>query len=187
MEVLKKFKNSSYAVAIVYFIVGLIMLLNPSFIGNAVNYIIGILVIIYGLIYAIGVYQRDDGFNKFDLLAGIICISFGLFLIVNKDVLVSLIPFSMGIILLMDAISNIIKSVKLKKMGLKRWWILLIIGVIFLVFAIYIIVSAQKIDELLIRIIGGFLIFDAIIDFALSLRFSKKTSSEVRDIKVIEK
>ena len=85
LEVLKKFKSSNYAVSIVYIIVGLIMLLNPSFIGNAVNYILGILIIIYGLIYSINVYQEKEAvFNKFDLLAGVICISFGIFLIVNK-------------------------------------------------------------------------------------------------------
>lgn len=186
MEIFRKFKRSSYAVSIIYIIVGLIMLLNPGFIGNAVNYILGILVIIYGLIYTIGVYQKEEDFNKFDLLAGIICISFGLFLIVNKDVLISLIPFSMGVILFMDSIGDIIKSIKLKKNGFVRWWIVLVIGFIFLVFSIYIIVTSSEITELLIRIIGGFLIVDAIMDFLMTLKFVKNVKEEVKDIKVIE-
>ena len=188
MEVLKKFKASACAVMIVYFIVGLIMLLNPSFIGAAVNYVIGVLVVIYGIVYCISIYQKKDaGYNKFDLLAGVLCISFGLFLIVHKDILISLIPFCMGVILLMDAVSGIIKSFKLKKMLLTRWWIVLVMNLLILGFSIYIIVNAQNITELLIRIIGGFLIVDAILDFLLTLRITKSVKSEVRDLQVIEK
>ena len=186
METLKKFKSSAYAVSIAYIIVGIIMLLNPSFIGSAVNYVIGVLVIIYGLIYSLSVYQKG-AYDKFDLLAGVICISFGIFLIINKDVLLSLIPFCMGIIILMDAITGIIKSVRLKKIGLTRWYIILIVNLIFLAFAVYIIVNANAITELLIRFIGGFLIVDALMDFFLSIRYSKsKEDVETREITVIE-
>ena len=163
------------------------MLLNPSFIGNAVNYILGILIIIYGLIYSINVYQEKEAvFNKFDLLAGVICISFGIFLIVNKDVLFSLIPFCIGIIIFMDSISGIFKSIKLKKAGLTKWWILLIINTIFIAFAIYIIVNSNAITELLIRIIGAFLILDAVIDFLMTIRINKSEENIIKDIKVIE-
>lgn len=186
MEVLKKFKSSAYAVSIIYIIVGLIMLLNPSFIGNAVNYVLGVLVIIYGLIYSVSVYQTKDVFDKFDLLAGVICISFGLFLIVNKDILLSLIPFSIGVIIFMDAVSGIIKSVKLKKMNLSKWWIVLIINLIFLCFSVYIIVNAKNITELLIRIIGGFLIVDAILDFLLTIRIKKEKEEVIQEVKLIE-
>lgn len=187
MEVLKKFKSSLYAVSIVYLIVGLIMLLNPSFIGDAVNYVLGILIIIYGIIYSISIYQKKEGaYDKFDLLAGIICISFGMCLIVNRDILISLIPFCMGIILLMDSATGIIKSFKLKKLNLKKWYIVLIISLIFLAFSIYIILNAKNITELLIRIIGGFLIIDAIMDFALTIRFNKRKEESITDIKVIE-
>ena len=175
MEVLKRFKASTYAVSIIYIIVGLIMLLNPSFISDAVNYVIGILVIIYGVIYSISLYQKRDMemFGKFDFLAGIICISFGLFLILNPDTLGSLIPFCAGVILLMDAIRFIINSIRLKKFDYKSWIINLIFGLIFLGFAIAIILKAKDISFLLIRFIGAFLIIDALLDFFTELRFRK--------------
>ena len=115
METLRKFRASSYAVSIVYIIAGLIMLLNPGFISDAVNYVIGGLVIIYGVIYSITLYQKREieMYGKFDFLAGIICISFGLFLILNPDTLGSLIPFCTGVIILMDAIRFIFNSFKL--------------------------------------------------------------------------
>ena len=186
VETLKKFRTSSYAVSIVYIIVGLIMLLNPNFISDAVNYIIGILVIIYGIIYSISLYQKKDTeiYGKFDFLAGIICISFGLFLILNPDILVSLIPFCAGVIIFMDAIRFIVNSIKLKKLDYKSWIVNLIIGLIFLTFAIYIIVNAKNISYLLIRFIGGFLIVDAILDFFTIIRLRKNETHT--ELKVIE-
>lgn len=182
MEVLKKFKASSYAVSIVYIIVGLIMVLNPSFISDAVNYVIGILVIAYGLIYSVSLYQKkeEETYGKFDFLAGVICISFGLFLILNPKTLGSLIPFCAGVIILMDAIRFIINSIRLKKLDYKSWSINLIVGLVFLAFSIFIIVKAQDISFLLIRFIGIFLIIDALLDFFTELRFRKFEKSTVK-------
>lgn len=175
METLKKFRASSYAVSIVYIIAGLIMLLNPGFISDAVNYVIGVLIIIYGIIYSISLYQKRDIeiYGKFDFVAGIMCISFGLFLIVYPDILVALIPFCTGIIILMDATRFIINSFKLKKLGFGSWIINLIVGVVFLAFSIFIIIKAKDISLLLLRFIGAFLIVDAVLDFFTEIRFRK--------------
>ncbi len=176
MDTLKKFKASSYAVSIIYIIVGLIMILNPNFVMDAVNYVIGILIIIYGVIYSISLYQKRDIeiYGKFDFVAGIMCISFGLFLIFNPDVLVSLIPFCTGIIILMDAIRFIVNSFKLKKLDYKSWTINLIVGLVFLGFSIFIIIKAKNISLLMLRFIGGFLIVDALLDFFTELRFRRR-------------
>ena len=186
MDVLRKFRASSYAVSIVYIIVGLIMLLNPDFISHAVNYVIGVLVIIYGVFYTVSIYQKKESglYSKFDLLAGIICISFGLFLILNPDMLVSLIPFCTGVVLFMDAISFIINSIALKKMESKTWYINLIFGIIFLGFSIFVMVTAKNISLLLIRFIGAFLIVDALLDFLTVIRLNK--GKKVTSYQVVE-
>ena len=188
MELLKKFKKSFYAVSVIYIFIGLIMILNPNFVSDAVNYVIGSLVILYGLVYVISIYQKKEyeEYGKFDLLAGVLCISFGLFLIVHKDVLVSLIPFCLGVIILIDAISGIIRGFTFKKVGVKNWWITLLINVLFLGFAIYIIIMAKDITELFIRIIGGVLVFDAILDLITSIILNKKLKVARENIKVIE-
>ena len=188
METLKKLKRNAFFVAIVYLIIGLIMLLNPTFVRDAVNYIMGVIAILYGLIYSINIYQKKDTelYGKFDLLGGILCISFGLFLIVNPDILISLIPFSGGVIIFMDAIVFIRHSISLKKVGYQKWWINLIISFIFLGFSIYIIVNAKEITDLLIRIIGLFLIIDALDDVIVTMLLSRKLKETVKDLKVIE-
>ena len=192
MEVINKLKRSAYFVSIIYIIIGLIMLLNPIFVRNAINYIMGIFAILYGVIYVISLYQKKNTevFSRFNLLGGILCVSFGLFLIVNPDVLFSLIPFCAGVIIFMDALTLIYQSVSLKRLEVNKWWIYLIISLIFLGFSIYIIIHAKDISNLLIRIIGGFLIVDAgvdlIITYILSKKMDKLKINDNNEVTVIE-
>ena len=176
MEVINKLKRSAYFVSVIYIIIGLIMLLNPIFVRNAVNYIMGVFAILYGVIYVITLYQKKDTevFSRFNLLGGILCVSFGLFLIVNPEVLFSLIPFCAGVIIFMDSLTLIYQSISLKRLDVNKWWINLIISLVFLFFAIYIILNARDISDLLIRIIGVFLIIDAITDLVITYIISKK-------------
>ena len=193
MEVINKLKRSAYFVSIIYIIIGLIMLLNPIFVRNAVNYIMGVFAILYGVIYIITMYQKKDSevFSKFNLLGGILCVSFGLFLIFNPEVLFSLIPFCAGVIIFMDALTLVYQSISLKRLEINRWWINLIISLVFLIFSVYIMINAKDIPDLLIRIIGVFLIMDAITDLVITYIISKnigklKEKSNISEVTVIE-
>lgn len=190
MNIIKKFKNYSFAVSILYIVVGLIMLLNPKFVCDAVNYIIGSLVMLYGIIYLINLYQQREFelFNKFNFLAGVMCISFGVFLILNSNVLMSLIPFCSGVIIFIDAIYQIRNSISLKSLGNRHWWINLVVGLLFLGFAIFIMAKSENISQLFIQFIGAILIIDAIMDFYtyFMLKKGSKDMKVTKAVKVIE-
>lgn len=188
MGVFKKLKSYYFAVSIIYIVIGIIMLLNPKFICDAVNYIIGSLVMLYGIIYLINLYQKREYelLNKFNFLAGVMCISFGVFLILNSNVLMSLIPFCTGVIIFIDAIFQLRHSFTLKQLGNRYWTINLGVGVVFLLFAIFIMIKSNDISHLLIRFIGGMLIVDAIMDFYTYFALKRNSKSSSENIKVIE-
>lgn len=187
MNVLKKIKSYYFAVSILYIVIGLIMLLNPKFVCDAVNYIIGSLVMLYGIVYLVSLYQQREFelLNKFNFLAGVMCISFGVFLILNSSVLMSLIPFCAGVIIFIDAIYQLRHSLSLKQLDNKYWYINLIVGIFFLLFAIFIMARSENITQLLIRFIGGTLIFDAIMDFYTYFAL-RKFNKNKNNLKVIE-
>jgi len=187
MNVLKKIKSYYFAVSILYIVIGLIMLLNPKFVCDAVNYIIGALVMLYGIVYLVSLYQQREFelLNKFNFLAGVMCISFGVFLILNSSVLMSLIPFCSGVIIFIDAIYQLRHSLSLKQLGNKYWYINLVVGIFFLLFAIFVMARSENISHLLIRFIGGTLIFDAIMDFYTYFAL-RKFNKNKNNLKVIE-
>lgn len=188
MSMFKKLKSYYFAVSILYIVIGLIMLLNPKFVCDAVNYIIGALVMLYGIVYLISLYQKREYelLNKFNFLAGVMCISFGIFLILNTSVLMSLIPFCSGVIIFIDAIYQLRNSLSLKHLENKFWWINLVVGIVFLIFAIFVMINSEDITRLLIRFIGGALIFDAVMDFYTYFALKRVSKEVKKSIKVIE-
>lgn len=151
---------------LIYLLVGIIMLVNPLFIRNAVNYILGSMIILFGIIYFIKLFMNKniDLINKVDLLVGILLIGFGLFFIINSPNFFTILPIISGIIIVIDAISLVINSFKLKKITKKYWYISLLISILFLGFGIYLLINASLISNLIVRIIGIILIIDSIID-----------------------
>ena len=166
MEIIKKLKMYTMFVTLLYVIMGLIMLLNPQFILDAVNYIVGIFVLIYGVIYIVRFLSKNtfNTLSKFSLLAGLLCIVFGVYILLNPTLLSSIIPFAAGMLLLVDGLGKLKDSVAFKKVEYTRWWIGLVISIIFVGFGIYMILNAFNVSKVIIRIIGAVLIVDALSD-----------------------
>ena len=92
MELLKKMKMYTLLITLMYVIMGVIMLLNPKFILDAVNYIVGVLVLIYGVIYIVRFLGKSaiNTLSKFNLLAGLLCVVFGIYILLNPTLLSSI-------------------------------------------------------------------------------------------------
>ena len=188
MEGLKKLRNYSFAISIVYIILGLLMILNPGFISNAINYVIGFLIILYGVVYIINLLTKKEEYilNRFNFFSGVMCISFGLFLVLNPEILQKLIPFCGSIIIFVDAIYQIRNSIVLKKNGYKYWYINLIVAGIFILFSVFVMIKAKEITETLIGVLGGVLLFDAILDIYTTIMLNKTVKKIVSADRILE-
>lgn len=180
MEFFKE-KFSENLMALIYIIMGLLMLINPKFVCDAVNYIIGITIMIVGIIFLIKSLQSKGlkRLSKIELLIILLCLGLGLFLVFNSNLLISILPISMGILISLDALSQIIKSFKLRKMNIRFWYINLLVGLIFLLFASYIIINATSITHLIVRLIGLILVIDGIIEIYTCFKFREYNDSMV--------
>lgn len=196
MEILKKIKMYTLMVSLLYVIMGLIMLLNPQFILDAVNYIVGTFILIFGVIYLVKFISKKDfnSLSKFNLLAGLLCITFGIYILLNPTLLSSIIPFSCGMLLLVDGLSKLKESFDLKKYQYNRWWISLIIAVLFIGFGVFMIFKAFAVSKVIIQIIGGILIVDALSDIWSYFCYKKYTPKKegkleienVKEAKIVE-
>lgn len=151
------------------------MIIFPGTINNIINYIIGGLIIIFGLDYIIRYLNNNKvtTYSKYGLTIGIIPVICGIFLICNPEILVSIIPFIAGMIIIMDAIEKIKHAIDLKKLNLEEWWIDLIVAILFMVFGIIIILNPFKTAKLLIRILGIFFLVDCFIDVWNNFSYEK--------------
>ena len=196
MEFIKKIKMYTLLVSLIYAIIGFIMLLNPQFVLDGFNYVIGILALVYGVIYIAKFLGRKDynTLSKFNLIIGLVCIIFGVYVLINPTLLSSIIPFAIGLLLIVDGFGKLKDSLTFKKVDYRRWWIGLVIAILFIGIGIYMIINAFNVSKLVVRIIGGVLIIDAISDLWVYFCYKKyspkkeekKEIEDVKEAKIIE-
>ena len=114
------------------------------------------------------------------------CISFGLFLVLHPSLLHELIPFCGSIIIFVDGVYQIRNSFVLKKNKYKYWYINLIVAFIFILFAVYVMINASKITDLLISIIGGVLLVDALLDIYTTIIINRRVKAIVDSGHILE-
>lgn len=175
MKVIEKVKTFSYFLPIVYFILGLLMVIFPGTVNDIINYIIGGLLMLFGIDYIVRYLSNNKvtTYSKYSLTVGIVPIICGVFLICNPEVLVSIIPFVAGMIILMDAFEKLKHAIDLKKMKYDEWWVDLVVSILFIVFGIVVIMNPFDAAKLLIRILGIFFLIDCFIDVWTNFSYEK--------------
>lgn len=187
MKVIEKVKTFNYFLPIVYFILGLLMVIFPGTVNDIINYIIGGLLMLFGIDYIVRYLSNNKvtTYSKYSLTVGIVPIICGVFLICNPEVLVSIIPFVAGMIILMDAFEKLKHAVDLKKMKYDEWWVDLIVSILFIVFGIVVIMNPFDAAKLLIRILGIFFLIDCFIDVWTNFSYEKIKIKNGEDKKIV--
>lgn len=187
MKIIEKVKGFNYFLPIVYFVLGLLMVIFPETINDIINYIIGGLLMLFGIDYIIRYLSNNKvtTYSKYSLTVGIVPIICGVFLICNPEVLVSIIPFVAGMIILMDAFEKLKHAIDLKKMKCDEWWVDLIVAILFIVFGIIVIMNPFDAAKLLIRILGIFFLVDCFIDVWTNFSYEKIKIKNCEDKKIV--
>lgn len=187
MKVIEKVKGFNYFLPIVYFILGLLMVIFPGTVNDIINYIIGGLLMLFGIDYIVRYLSNNKvtTYSKYSLIVGIVPIICGVFLICNPEVLVSIIPFVAGMIILMDAFEKLKHAIDLKKMNYDEWWVDLVVAILFIVFGIIVIMNPFDAAKLLIRILGIFFLVDCFIDVWTNFSYEKIKIKNGEDKKIV--
>lgn len=120
MEYVKsKFKSmyrTSILFSIVLILVGLFLLINPETTLHAISYIIGIALIVWGLIPTLqALSNKTESYMQAGLVLGIFAILVGLFVVFNPNFIGSIIPFVIGIWMIINGIIKLSYSLTINK------------------------------------------------------------------------
>lgn len=175
MEFIKEIKSTLMIMAGLYIVIGLIMLIAPTIINNAICYLVGALCLIMGGL-AIYIYLGSEVYGSLAIATLIIAILFtvvGIFIITTPEIFISLIPITMGILLVIDSFSKMQSTTTLKKYKYKNWWLVLVGALLLFVFGIILLVKPFESVEIFTRVLGLFLTIDGISNLITSLSYTK--------------
>lgn len=182
---LKSIRDSYIVTSILYILLGLVLFLYPEMSLKLVCNIIGIIILIYGIIKILSyIRNRESGFFRFELIFGIIFAVVGGFLLLRPDIIVSILPITIGVYILFDSLTNLRQAFDLKEAGYEKWWAMLFLSVIMIVLGLVMVFNPFGTAAVMVMFMGGIFLFRGISNI-ISILFTNhkiKTLKKIRDL-----
>ncbi|WP_424243963.1 uncharacterized membrane protein HdeD (DUF308 family) [Elusimicrobium posterum] len=161
MKVNKGSKMFFIISGIIYCLAGLLVMFYPLATMITIAVILGVTILLSGIGYTASYFADRSIINHsgWVLAAGLLDIVVGIILLLNIKGTIIAIPFLLGLWALFASISRISASFSLQALGIKKWWWMLLGGIIGAIFA-FLIIFYPVFGAVVISIyIGIFMLF----------------------------
>ena len=173
IEAFKSLKKSYIFTAIFYIILGIAMIAFRNSISRILCYVVGALLIIFGLIDLIRRISASSavGFTDFGMINGLINIGIGIFFILRWDIVTDVVVFIVGMLIIVNSFLKFSKSIELCKLKYKLWWVVFLFALLTIGLGIWIIISNNA--PIIMILCGISLILAGITDIIMIIFVSK--------------
>lgn len=164
MKEVKQFSKSYIFISALYVVLGVVLVAWPTVSVRVICYGLAVAMIVIGISYGILYFTKDNlqGFLQMDLVIGIVCLAFGVFILLNPTFLGSVLPFAMGIILLLGAVVKIQSSINMRRLHFRRWYVVLVCALILVALGVVLLCNLFAQERYMILYIGLCLVFDGV-------------------------
>ena len=184
---MKYIKTSYTASSLIYILLGLALLIWPELSLKVVCYLFGAVILIKGISSVITFFRTEDRFffSYFTLIFGLSATALGAFLLFSHQVVVSILPLLVGILILFDGVVRTQSAFELRAVGHRSWWSFLLLALISVILGFVMIFNPFASVQVLVMAIGVFLLLEGIVNLASALyagamlRTLRKTAEEV--------
>lgn len=179
----KTAKYGYIIISLVLCVVGIILFMVPELPLDTVYYLLGILLIAYGIIRIIG-YCSKDLYRlafQFDLAFGILMILFGIMMIFQKNEMEKMLYISFGILILTDSLFKLQIAIDTKRFGMKRWVVVLILGIVSSIFGMLLLIRPIREAEAELICFGLALFFEGIMSLGVAISVIKISDYQIFD------
>lgn len=188
-EIWNKVKKNWIISAVVTGLIGLVLLLFPSSVLLSVCYCIGGLTIALGVVRVVQYFKQEHAYPYFfqsDLVAGMITIGLGLFMVSSPTTMISLLPYLFGVLLVGCGIGNILRSIDAKAAGFEKWGLLLGLAIVSIAGGLVILANPFGTIEVVVAVTGGCLIYESIVDIFTTLILGRKIKLIRKNVQAAE-
>lgn len=167
--IIKKYKVEMVFVALLCAALGIVLVAWPEATIDVLCKVLATAIIVIGIVQIISCVVNRAGYPVSAIL-GVIVLLVGIWIFLQPQKLVSLVPIVIGVILLVHGLQDLQMALETKRYGYTRWWIMAVIAVISVILGVVCVINAFGIVALTFRIIGIALIYDGVTDFWIALK-----------------
>lgn len=178
-EWIKNMKVSYILAAILYIVLGVVLIVWPNTTGDIICTFLGAVLLVYGVITIISFFVHDSslGAFRFDLVVGILATALAILFLARPEILLSFLPVALGIYIIIDAVLNLKRALDVRRMAYQHWWIILLLSLVSAALGVVILLRPVSTAALLIQIIGGVFIYTGISDLWALFKLSRVTKA----------
>jgi len=186
-EKINNFLKGQIVTSIIYIALGACLVFMPVSTVNVIcKFVFGILLILVGL-YHILIYVAEKlNSTIFDLFSGGVLMVLGIFLFMNPQIVVKLLPILLGTFILVDSIWSLKGSLKLKKRGAGSWKFLLLGSIIFISLGISLVVNPFTMVKYTVIFAGWIFLCNGVIDMIYLILLRKGLKEIKQDVEAVD-
>lgn len=190
MKLLKKLKTNIVISAILCILLGIVLVAWPDLSMQIVCTAIGAVLLIGGGVRLAVYFTAKDGsvYAQMNLITGIILAVVGVWILLQPDKVLAIIPIIVGIVIALHGINNLQQAITLCKEKYDKWWIALILGLLTVGFGVLLVCRPFEALNTAVMMIGIFLIYDGISDIWIVsriYRMAKMVKQEAEALDVV--
>lgn len=178
---IKKILWPSLVSSLVILILGFLLVFQSEVTLMTISYIIGAILFAIGIIAMIRFFtnKSEDSFSQLNIVYGIICILAGIFFVKEPKMIGSIIPFVLGIGIIINSSIKVQQALVLRNVKNKYWTISLVISLLSLVCGVVLLFNPFSGAVVLTKIIGIFLILYAVLDLVNTFLLKKSNGIQI--------
>ncbi len=186
-QAMKAIRFDIYVSAIMSLVLGILFVVFPVESGSVISVFSGIMILIFAIFMLIGAIANRMGLSIPAIILAILLGAIGIWIIVNPLKFAVIVYIAVGVMLAVHGIQSIVSAFSVKSMGVKTWWLMLIVGILSVIFGFYCIFCSFGAFVAASVIVGVMLILDAISTVIVAIRVSKYQKKMSGDIEVNSK
>ncbi|MBP5288736.1 MAG: DUF308 domain-containing protein [Clostridia bacterium] len=146
---------------------GLIMILNPHGFGTVVCYVMGGLLVLFGVASMVQVFRAEAKSLQFGgMIPGVLALALGLAFFFQRDTMMSILWFLVGVILLIDAVYKLEHAFTMRTASITFWWISMLDAILTLVMAVVVMIRPLDAENGMIILGGAMVLVNGLFDLS---------------------
>lgn len=176
MQFIKEMKKTFFISAVLYVILGIFLLFFPETSAKTICYAFAVILIIFGVGYLVSYFTKDllENYLKNDLVTGLVTISIAIFIFIRVEIVLSLLPVILGLVVLISSIIKLQHAIDLFRIHYSGWWIILIVSLLSIALSILLLSDPFTAATTMVMVIGFVLIWSGLTDIFTGLFFIRK-------------
>ncbi len=151
-------------------VLGLVLILRPGLTASVLCAGLGICALIFAAVRLLDYFLHRGTASGGELAVGVALAAVGALCLASPRLVMSILPFLLGVVLIIDGAGKLSRSLELRKLGYTRWYLTLLLSACLLLVGVVMVLNPFGTVELAVGFFGLCLFLDGLLDILLLLR-----------------